>query len=65
MSKGISDFSPQELVALAGSLAIALNEKFDEKELSSIKCFLSALQSNLSLLDVHNKGCYKQRCGKK
>lgn len=60
MEKCIFDFSAEELVALAGSLAIAINNKFDDETICSIKAFLSTLQSNLSLLDVHGKGCKKR-----
>jgi hypothetical protein len=61
MEKCIFDFSAKELVALAGSLAIAMSEKFDDETICSIKLFLSTLQSNLNLIEFHDKGCRKRR----
>lgn len=61
MEKSFMNFSPEELVALAGSLAISLHKKFDCDEICSIKVFLSALQSNLTLVEVHENGCKKRR----
>lgn len=62
MKKEVLDLSPQELVALAGSLAIAMSQRFDEDTICSIRCFLSTLQANLSLIDTH-KGCRKRHKG--
>ena len=62
MKKEVLDLSPQELVALAGSLAIAISQRFDDDTICSIRGFLSALQADLSLIDTH-KICRNRRKG--
>lgn len=50
----ISVFSNCELVALAGSLAIAISKQVPNEELTFLSVFLTALADNLALLSLEN-----------
>lgn len=46
----LSDFSNEELVVLASTLAIAISKEFSQEELALLSNFFSALGDNLALL---------------
>ncbi len=51
------NMKPEELVALASSLAISLSKCYDHHDLDSLKCFFSTVASNISLIQNHCKSC--------
>ncbi len=44
------NMKPEELVALASSLAISLSKCYDHHDLDTLKSFFSAVSSNIGLI---------------
>lgn len=55
------DIPPEQLVALASSLALALSQKFGDCDLCTIRQFLGALCVNISLFEYQHKNCMAQK----
>ena len=51
------DIPPAQLVTLASSLALALTQKYSTADLITIRQFLSAVCSNISLYEFQSKNC--------
>lgn len=45
------DLSGSELIALAGSIAICLGEKFEKEDLRKLRCFFATISSNLGIIE--------------
>ena len=44
-----------EIVSLAGTVAICLSKKYDEKDLFSLRLLFQSIASNISILELKNK----------
>ena len=53
------DMSPNELVALASSLAVCLGQKLSMTDIATLRQFLSSLCSNLALFEYQHKNFIK------
>ena len=49
------DLSGCELVALAGSLAIAISKKFCDDDLKTLRTFFNSIASNLSVIEAERR----------
>ena len=49
------DMKPEELVALASSIALTLSKNFCFEDLCTLKVLFSTIASNLSLIEHQNK----------
>lgn len=49
------DMCGSELVALAGSVAVALSKKFCNDDLRKLRFLLNAICSNLSIIEVEGR----------
>ena len=48
---GKIEMSGAELVALAGSIAICLGDKFEKEDLRKLRCFFSSISSNIGIIE--------------
>lgn len=46
------DISGPELIALAGSLAICIAEKYEKEDLRKLRCFFATISNNLGIIEA-------------
>lgn len=56
------NLSGSELVALAGSIAIALSKKLEKEDIRKLKFLFNSICSNLTIIEVEGHGKNKFDC---
>ncbi len=54
MSKQKLDISGEELISLAGSLAICLAQKYDIEDLKTLRLFFQTVASNITIIEIQS-----------
>ena len=49
------NLSGDEIVSLAGTIAICLSKKYDAKDLFSLRLLFQSIASNISIIELKNK----------
>lgn len=52
------DLSGEELVSLAGSLAICLAKKYSKDDLKTLRLFFQSIASNITIIEIQNINKY-------